>query len=309
MKISLIGAGNIGGLAAMRLAEAGFDNILLVDIAKGLAQGKALDLEDAGAIIKHNYRIRGTEDIAAVKDSDVTVITAGLTRKPGMSREDLLAKNSQILKEICLQIKKVSSNSIVIIVTNPLDLMTYLALKVLGSKAQKVFGMGSILDAARFTNLISQELKVASSDIEACVIGTHGEGMLPLPRLTTIKGVSLDKMLDKEKIEALVKKTLERGHEIISLSGSAYFAPSQAITAIIRAIAKDEKRIFGVSAYLDGEYGIRDLCIGVPCRLGKGGIEQIIEPDLNQEEKSAFLRSAESIRKNLEPIKTLSHGL
>lgn len=308
MKISIIGAGNIGGLAALRLAEAGFSDIILVDIAKGKAFGKALDLEDAGAVLRYNYHIQGTEDIAEVKDSDIIIITAGLTRKPQMTREDLLNKNASILKEVCLNIKKVATDSIVIIVTNPLDLMTYLALKIMGSKTSKVFGMGVSLDAARFVNLISKELNIPNTDIEACVIGAHGEGMLLFPRFTTIKGIKLDEMLEDKKIQALINKTLERGHEIISLSGSAYFAPAQAITVMVKAIAKDEKRIIGVSAYLNGEYSSKDICIGVPCRLGKEGIEQIIELDLNKEEKSAFFCSVESIRKNLELIKPFCHG-
>lgn len=309
MKISIIGAGNVGGLTALRLAEAGFNDIVLVDIAKGKAEGKALDLEDAGATLKYNYCIQGTEDITKVKDSDIIIITAGLTRKPGMNREDLLNKNARILKEVCLGIKKVSADSIVIIVTNPIDLMTYLALKIIGSKPYKVFGMGISLDAARFTNLISKELNIPYTDIEAYVIGSHGEGMLPLPRFTMIKGMKLDEILEDKKIQALMKKTLERGHEIVSLSGSAYFAPSQAITVMVKATALDEKRILGVSAYLNGEYNTKDICIGVPCRLGKEGIEQIIELDLNKEEKSAFLRSVESIRKNLELIRPFCHGL
>ncbi|MFH0913255.1 MAG: malate dehydrogenase [Candidatus Omnitrophota bacterium] len=311
MKVSIIGAGNIGGLTAMRLAEAGFKEVVLVDIAKGLAQGKALDLEDSGAALKYNYRIQGTDDIKNTGDSDIIVITAGLTRKPGMPREDLLQKNAGILKEICLSIKDISPQSILIIVTNPLDLMTYLALKITGFGPGQVFGMGMTLDAARFTNLISKELDIPCSDIEACVIASHGQNMLPLPRFTTIKGVALNEILDDKKIELLIKKTLGRGEEIVSLlgSGSAYFAPSQAIAAIVKTIAKDEKRNLGVSAYLNGEYAIKDICIGVPCRIGKNGIEQIIELDLNEEERAAFLHSAESIRKNLEAIKPFYHGL
>ena len=311
MKISIIGAGNVGGLTAMRLAEAGFGDIVLVDIAKGIAQGKALDLEDAGAILKYNYHIRGTDDIEAIKDSDIIIATAGLARKPGMTREDLLNKNARILKDVCLVIKKISPQSILMVVTNPLDLMTYLALKITGFKSNKVFGMGVSLDTARFTNLISKELNVPNTDIEACVIGSHGEGMLPLPRFTTVKGVELTKMLEDERIKTLVKKTIQRGQEIVSLlgSGSAYFAPSQAIAAIVKIIVKDEKRLIGLSSYLNGEYAIKDTCIGVPCRLGKKGIEKIIEFDLNKEEKSLFLNSAESIRKNLELIKPFCHGL
>lgn len=295
----------------MRLAETGFEDIILVDIAKGLAQGKALDLEDAGAILKYDYRIHGTDDIKEISGSDIIIITAGLTRKPGMTREDLLSKNALILKKICLNVKELSPNSIVIIVTNPLDLMTYLALKITGFKPQKVFGMGVTLDAARFANFISRELNAPYADIEACVIGNHGENMLILPRFTTVKGTALNNLLDAQKTGRLIEKTLQRGQEIVSLlgSGSAHFAPSQAITEIIKTIVKNEKHTIGVSAYLSGEYGIRDICIGVPCRLGKEGIEEIIELDLNKEEELAFLRSAESIRKNLELIKSFCHGL
>jgi len=311
MKISIIGAGNVGGLTAMRLVEAGFGDVVLVDITEGLAQGKAFDLEDAGSILKFSYHIQGTDDIENTKNSDIIIITAGLARKPGMTREDLLNKNAQILKDVCLKIKKISPQSIVIVVTNPLDLMTYLALKITGFKSHKVFGMGISLDTARFANLISRELNIPNTDIEACVIGSHGEGMLPLPRFTTVKDMKLNELLEAEKIEALIKKTLERGQEIVSLlgNGSAYFAPSQAILSIVRAIVKDEKRMIGVSAYLNGEYGIKDICIGVPCRLGKEGIEKVIEFDLNKEERPLFLKSTESIHEILDLIKPFYHGL
>ena len=311
MKISVIGAGNVGGLTAMRLAEAGFGDIVLVDVAKGLAQGKALDLEDAGSVVKYNCRVQGTDNLGAIKDSSIVIVTAGLARKPGMSREDLLNKNARIMKEVCLAIKRIAGEALVIVVTNPLDLMTYLALKITGFKPNKVFGMGASLDTARFAYQISKELNLPVTDIEACVMGSHGEGMLPLPRFTTVKGLALTEMLEEEKIKILVKKTLERGQEIVSLlsSGSAYFAPAQAIAAIVKIIAKDEKRIIGLSAYLNGEYGMKDICIGVPCRLGREGIEKIIEFDLNKEEKLLFLNSAESVRKNLGLIKPHFHGL
>lgn len=311
MKISIIGAGNIGGLAAMRLLESGFKELVLVDVAKGLAEGKALDLEDSLAFLKYDCRLEGTGDISGIAGSDIVVITAGLTRKPGMTREDLLLKNAQILKEICLAVKKYAAKAIVIIVTNPLDLMTYLAVKILGFQSPRVIGMGMSLDAARFTRLISQELKVASAEIEAWVVGSHGEGMLPLPRLTTVKGVSLSELLDDKKTEALIDRVKGRGHEIVSLlaSGSAYFAPSQAIAMIARSVAKDEKRIIGVSAYLNGEYAQRDICAGVPCRIGKKGIEQIIELELNRGEKDAFAKSLDSLRNNLGLLKPFYHGL
>ncbi|MDP3732654.1 MAG: malate dehydrogenase [Candidatus Omnitrophota bacterium] len=311
MKISIIGAGNVGGLTAMRLAEAGFGDIVLADITKGLALGKAFDLEDAGSVLKYNYCIRGTDDIEDTKNSDIIIITAGLTRKLGMSREDLLNRNAEILKGVCLKIKKISSQAILIVVTNPLDLMTYLVLKITGFKSNRVFGMGPNLDTARFANLISKELNIPNTDIEACVIGSHGEGMLPLARFTTVKGMALNELLDDEKIKVITKKTLERGLEIVSLlrSGSAYLAPSQAIATVVRIILKDEKRIIGVSAYLNGEYGINDTCIGVPCRIGKDGIEKIIELELNKEERLLFFKSAESIRKNLGLIKPFCDGL
>ena len=289
----------------MRLAQEGAGEILLVDIVKGLAQGKCFDLEDCRPILKYNYNVEGTDDIQRIKDSDIVVITAGLARKPGMTREDLLNKNTQILKNICLNIKKLAPESIVIVVTNPLDAMTYLALKITGFRPHKVFGMGITLDTARFANLISKELNISPADIEAGVIGSHGEMMLPLPRFTNIKGVVLDEFLDEKKIKKLVVGTIDRGREIVSLlgSGSAYFAPSAAVTAIIRAIVKDEKRNLGVSAYLNGEYGLKDICIGVPCRLGRQGIEKIIELDLNKTELEAFLKSAESIREIIKQLK------
>ncbi|MFH1888867.1 MAG: malate dehydrogenase [Candidatus Omnitrophota bacterium] len=311
MKITIIGAGNVGGLTAMRLAEAGFGEIVLADIDGGLAKGKALDLEDNASILRLNYRIFGVGDMAKIGNSDIIVITAGLTRKPGMTREDLFNKNARILKEVCIKIKEISPGSIVIVVTNPLDLMTYLALKVTAFKPGRVFGMGISLDTARFANLISQELNLSYADIEACVIGSHGEGMMPLPRLTTIKGIELSQFLSEEKVKDITNRTMGRGLEIVSSlgSGSAYFAPSQAIAAIVKMIAKDEKRTVGLSAYLNGEYGEKDICIGVPCRLGKNGIEKIIELDLNQQERALFTQAAGSIRSNLELIKPFCHGL
>lgn len=307
MKISIIGAGNVGGLTAMRLAQEGVGDVLLVDIVKGLARGKVFDLEDSAAVLKLNYNIKGTDDINEIKDSGIIIVTAGLTRKPGMSREDLLNKNAHILKALCLSIRKSAPESIVIIVTNPLDLMTRFALKITGFKPNKVFGMGVSLDAARFINLISKELSIPTTDIDACVIGSHGEGMLPLTRFTNIKGATLDKFIDEKKIQALVTKTIERGKDIVSLlgSGSAYFAPSAAIAELVRIIAKDEKRILGVSAYLNGEYGIKDVCIGVPCRLGKSGIEKIVELDLNQQEKHALQTCANKLKEQYKETNNL----
>jgi malate dehydrogenase len=270
----------------------------MVDVLKGMAQGKSLDLEDARNILSNNYDIRGTDDIAQIKGSDIVVVTAGLARKPGMTREELLQKNAAILRDVCLNVRKLAPESVLVIVTNPLDLMTYYALKITGFKANRVLGMGVTLDASRFANLIAKELQAAPSDIMATVIGSHGEGMLPLARFTTVKGISLEELMDTQKSDSLVKRTIARGQEIVTLlgSGSAYFAPSAAAAQIVRCIAKDEKKTLGVSAYLSGEYGIKDVCIGVPCRIGREGIEKIVELDLNSEEKKAFGASAENIR-------------
>jgi malate dehydrogenase len=305
MKISIIGAGNVGSLSALRIAQEGLGEVVLIDKIKGLAQGKVLDLEDACPLLKYNYNIKGTEDLGEIAGSSIIVITAGLPRKPGMSREELLEKNAQIIQDVCGQIKKIAAQAIVMVVTNPLDLMSYLALKITGFLPQKVFGMGVSLDAARFTNLIGRELNISNTEIEATVIGSHGEGMLPLPRFTRIKGVSLDKFMGKEDIEVLITRTKERGAEIVSLlgSGSAYFAPSAAIAELVRAIAKDEKRILGVSAYLNGEYGLKDICIGVPCRIGRNGIENIIELDLNKAEKGLLQKAVESLKTHVEALK------
>ncbi len=294
MKISVIGAGNVGSLTAMRIAGEGLGDVLLIDVVKGLACGKALDLEDARPILRHNYNIKGSDDIRLVKDSDIVVVTAGLARKPGMSREELLAKNAQILKDVCLNIKELAKDAIVIIVTNPLDIMTLYALKTTGFKPQKLFGMGISLDTARFANLISQELGLLCTDIEALVIGAHGEGMMPLPSFTKVKGVALDEFMNEDKIKALVSRTINRGAEIVANlgTGSAFFAPSAAISAIVKTIAKDEKRVIGLCSYLNGEYGIKNTCIGVPCRLGKEGIEKVIELELSQEEKAKLHKSA-----------------
>ncbi len=304
MKISIIGAGNVGGLTAMRLAENTLGDIMLVDIAKGLAQGKILDLEDSRAILKSNYNIKGTDNIDEMLNSNIIVVTAGLARRPGMAREELLNKNALILKDICLKIKELAPEAIVILVTNPLDLMTQFALKITGFPVKRIFGMGVSLDAARFANLISNELQISPVNIEPSVIGNHGEGMLPLPRFTTIKGICLDKLVSEAKIENLIARAIDRGKEIVSLlgTGSAYFAPSAAITEIVKSIIYDEKRILGVSAYLNGEYNIQDACIGVPCIIGKNGIEKIIELELNETESSALQASALKLK---EQYKTL----
>ncbi len=304
MKISVIGAGNVGGLTAMRIAQDSLVEVCLIDIAKGLSCGKALDIEDSRALLKFGSPVLGTDDLASLGGSDIVVITAGFPRKPGMTREDLLNKNAQVIKELCGGVKKYSPEAILIIVTNPLDLMTRLALKMTGFKASRVMGMGISLDAARFNNLIAEELNIFPQEVNAIVIGSHGEGMMPLVRLSTVRDAPLDKFIDAKKAEELINKIIGRGLEIVSLlgSGSAYFAPSAAISSLVKAIARDEKHIIGVSAYLNGEYGVKDIFIGVPCCLGSDGIEQIIELDLNQEEKEVFVKSALRLQEQFSSI-------
>lgn len=305
MKISVIGAGNVGGLTAMRLAEAGLGEVLLCDVAKGLAAGKAGDMLDSQAALKCRFNIDGSDDISKIEGSQVIIVTAGLARKPGMTREELLQKNAQIVKEVSLQIKDKAPQAIVIVVTNPLDLMTFLVLKTSGLSPKRVFGMGLNLDTSRFANLISRQLNMPATEINAMVIGAHGEGMLPLARLSQARGVALEELLDEEKLKALTAATVKRGAEIVSLlgSGSAYFAPSAALLEVVKAIAGDQKRTLGLSVYLNGEYGLKDICIGLPCLLGKNGIEKIIELDLNSEEKQAFLKTADSIKGRLDQLK------
>lgn len=304
MKISIIGAGNVGGTTALRLAQTVRADIFLIDIAKGLSRGKALDLDDARKLVGTHYGVCGSERLEDVRDSDMVVVTAGLTRKPGMTREDLLHKNAQILKDVCQVIKSVAAGSTVIIVSNPLDLMTRVAMKVTGFDARKVFGMGPSLDAARFANAISNETGVPVLEIEPLVIGSHGEGMLPLPAYTKVRGKPLDTLLDAATINKLILQTLNRGQEIVTLlgSGSAYYAPSAAIAQIVKIIISQEPRLVGLSALLNGEYGAQDVCIGVPCRLGKDGIEEIVELKLSAQESQAFLSSCARLKEQFDSL-------
>jgi len=300
MKISIIGAGNVGGLAAMRILEQGSASVVLVDVVKNLAKAKGCDLDDARSLVGHNCFIEGTEDFSRIQGSDIVVVCAGLARKPGMTREDLLKINYEIVKKISSDIKKFSPDCIVIAVSNPVDIMTYALLKETGFDKRRVIGMGSNLDSSRFNNIISKRLNVPSSKIKAMVIGSHGESMIPLPRFSLVKGKPLTKILSKEKVQELVSATKNRGAEIVSLYGvgSAYFAPGAAILEICSAIARNKKITIPACVYLDGEYESRDVCIGVPVVIGRNGINKIIELKLNQEEKELFLNSVKSIKES-----------
>ena len=300
-KTAIIGAGNVGGQTALLLMQAGIRDILLLDVAGGLAKGKALDLEDCASIFKRDCVIEGSDDFSLLKECSVVIITAGLARKPGMTRDDLLRKNSEIVSGIALKVKEYAHTSIVLVVTNPVDIMTSLVAKVTGFDTKRVFGMGVSLDGARFANIIHQELKIPVTAIEAVVIGNHGQTMVPAPALTQVSGKPLATLMNKEAVARLTQATVERGAAIVGYlgSGSACFAPAAAIADIVKAIVNDEKRALGVCAYLQGEYGVKDVYLGVMAYIGKHGIEKIVELKLSPEEKDAFHKSADSVRQQL----------
>lgn len=304
-KITVVGAGHVGATCAHDIAAKNLGDVVLLDVVGGLPQGLGLDMLQAGPIEGFDGWILGTNDYADTENSDLYVITAGLARKPGMTREDLLKKNAQIIKSTAQEIKKRSPKSIIIVVTNPLDIMAQVALKVTGFDPRRVMGMAGILDAARFRAFISQELNVPAQDIEAQVLGGHGDAMVPLPRLTKVKGKPLTELLPKDKIDALVLRTKNGGAEIVNLlkTGSAYYAPAAAAAQMAEAVLLDQKKIFPCSAYLNGQYGLKEVYIGVPIKLGRLGVEEIVELKLADEELSALNRSAAVVTENFNILK------
>jgi malate dehydrogenase len=297
-KITVVGAGAVGATLAQRIIEGSVADVVLVDILGNVAKGKAFDLLDASPIVGHEKTIVGTDDYSQIKGSDIAVITAGLPRKPGMTRDDLVAKNAAIIRNVTSGIKKYAPEAILIVVTNPLDTMTYLTLKETGFAKNKVIGMAGVLDGSRFTYLLAEELKVPRASVETYMLGSHGDTMVPLLSKTRVGGRAVTSLIAKEKLDTIIKRTCDRGAEIVSLlgSGSAYYSPSAAVFKMISAILGGSKETFVVSAYLDGEYGLKDICVGVPCLLGRSGIEKIVELELSADEKKAFLKSAEAIR-------------
>ena len=304
MKISIIGSGNVGATAAWQLLQKDFADIAITDVVAGIAEGKALDMMHAAALLGLKHKISGTSDISQIKNSEIVVITAGLARKPGMTRLDLLQKNAEIVKGICASIKENAPNAIVIVVTNPLDIMTYLAFKTTGFSAKRVFGMAGVLDTARFKHYASIASNTPPDKIETNVLGSHGDLMLPLLAHTKINNKPLADVLPKEKIDEIVNKTRNAGAEVVALlqTGSAYYAPASSIAEMAEAIASDSKKQFPICAYLNGEYGLSDLCIGVPCILGKSGIEKIAELQLSAEEKAIFGKCAEEIKQGIKEL-------
>ncbi len=291
----------MGATLAQRIIEGGIADVVLVDILKNIAAGKALDLLDASPVVGHERGIVGTDDYADTKGSDIVVITAGLPRKPGMTREELISKNAGIVKSVAENIRKNSPSAIVIVVTNPLDVMTYLALKAIGSPRNKVFGMAGVLDGSRMANLIADELKVKRSAVETVVLGSHGDTMVPVLSKTKVGGKPVANLIPKDRLDKILKRTCDRGAEIISLlgTGSAFYSPSAATVKMINAILNDTKETLTASALLEGEYGLENICIGVPCVMGKTGMERVVEIDLSKEEKAAFMRSADAIQDSI----------
>ena len=306
-KISIVGAGNVGASCAQRIAERGHVDVVLVDVVPGLPQGKALDILESAPILNFDVQLTGTNDYRETVDSDAVVITAGLARKPGMTRDQLLLANLKIIAEVIRNVVNYSPGCIIVMVTNPLEAMTYLAIQTSKFNRSRVVGLSGVLDASRFSTFIAAELKVPPADVSACVLGSHGKNMVVIPRLTTVKGRPVTELLPKDTIDKLVARTVEGGGEIVGLlkTGSAFYAPSAAATRMAEAIILDKKEILPCAAYLQGEYGIQDAVIGVPVKLGKNGIEQIIELDLTKEEKQALAHSAKGFQ---ELVKTMKSG-
>lgn len=304
-KVSIIGAGNVGATCAQRIADKGYADIVLVDIIEGLPQGRALDMLESAPILRSDAHIIGTNSYQETANSDVVVITSGIPRKPGMSREELLQANANIVAGVVRNVANHSPNCIIIMVTNPLDAMTYLALRVSQFSRDKVMGLSGVLDTTRLRSFIAAELNVSVEDVSACILGQHGAAMLVIPRLTTVGGIPITKLLSQEKVNQLVERTIGAGAEIVGLlkTGSAYYAPSAAVAQMVEAIVLDKKRILPCATYLDGEYGIKDSVISVPVKLGKNGIEQIIELELTAEEKSALASAAKAVRELVKTIK------
>ncbi|MCI0894587.1 MAG: malate dehydrogenase [Chloroflexi bacterium] len=297
-KVTVVGAGNVGATTALRIQQLGYADVVLVDVVEDLPQGKGLDMLEAGPVLGSDARITGSNSYQESADSDLVVITAGIARRPGMSRDDLLLTNMRITSSVTEEVVKYSPNCIIIAVTNPLDAMVQNVYETSGFPRNRVFGMAGILDTARFRTFIAQELDVSVEDVQALVLGGHGDDMVPLVRYTTAGGIPIRELMAEEKIDQLVRRTREGGGEIVALlkEGSAYYAPSAAITQMVEAVLLDKKRILPCCTYLEGEYGINGLCVGVPVKLGAGGMEQIIQIGLTDDERAALNHSAASVQ-------------
>lgn len=307
-KISVIGAGNVGATLVQRLAEAELaKHVAVVDILEGIPQGKALDILESSPVYGYDTRVVGSNTYDVIADSDIVVVTAGIARKPGMSRDDLIATNAKIVTDVCNNIKKFAPNTLVIVVSNPLDAMCHVALKATGFPSNRVFGMAGVLDSARYKTFIAEALDVSVEDIQGFVLGGHGDTMVPLPRYTTVAGIPLSDFLDAATIDKIVDRARNGGAEIVGYlkTGSAFYAPSASVLEMIESIAKDKKKILPCAVHLSGEYGIKDLYVGVPVKLGKNGIEQVIELKLSDAEVQELRKSADAVQELVNSLNAL----
>ena len=304
-KITIVGAGNVGAHAAVWAATKELGNIVLIDVVEGVPQGKGLDLTEASPVEGFDSRILGTNDYKDTANSDIVIITAGMARKPGMSRSDLINTNTGIVKGVTEQIAKHSPNAIIIVVTNPLDVMVYVAWKVSGFQHNRVIGLSGALDAARLKTFIAMELNVSVEDVSAMVIGGHADEMVPLPRYSTVSGIPIGQLISKNRIDAIMERTKKAGSEIVGLlkTGSAFYAPSAAVIEMAESIIRDKKRVIPCAAYCNGKYGVNGIFIGVPVKLGSDGVEDIIEIELSKEERTQLDNSVSVIKKLIEEIK------
>lgn len=299
MKVTVIGAGSVGATTAQRLVENELGDVVLLDVIEGLPQGKVLDMIEAGPVYNYQCRIVGTNSYEDTENSDIVVITSGKPRKPGMNRDDLLKVNTEVVKNVVEQVVQKSPNAILIVVTNPLDAMAYVAYKMSGFPRERVIGMAGVLDSSRLRTFIAMELNVSIDDVHAFVLGGHGDTMVPMIRFATVAGIPVTELLSNEKLDAIIKRTVGGGAEIISLlkSGSTFYAPSASIAGMVDAIIKDKKKILPCTVLCKGEYGFNDIFLGLPVKLGKKGVEQIIEIKFNKEESDALKKSADSVKK------------
>ena len=309
-KIALIGSGNIGGTLAYLIGLKELADVVLIDVAEGIPQGKGLDISQSLAVDGQDGYISSSNDYSAIKDSDVIIVTAGIPRKPGMSRDDLLSVNSEIIKKIAENIKNYAPGAFVIVITNPLDVMVWVMQKYSGLPTNMVVGMAGVLDSSRFKHFLASELKISVKDITSFVLGGHGDSMVPLTRYTTVAGIPLSDVIDmgwvtKDRVDEIVKRTRDGGAEIVGLlkTGSAFYAPASSAVSMAQSYIKDYKRILPCAAYLNGQYGINDLYVGVPCVIGKAGVEKIVEIKLTNEEKEAFNKSVDSVKSIIASIK------
>jgi malate dehydrogenase len=303
-KVTVVGAGNVGGTTAQRLAERDYADVVLVDIVEGLPQGKALDILESGPVLGFDSKVTGTNGYEESAGSDVVVITSGSPRKPGMSRDDLLKTNQNIVQSVTEEVARHSPEAIIVVVANPLDAMCHVAMEVSGFPRERVVGMAGILDTARYRTFIAQELGVSVRDVFALVLGGHGDTMVPLPSMATVSGVAITELLPQDRVEAIVDRTRNGGAEIVQLlqSGSAFYAPSAAVVEMVDTILLDQKRILPCAAFLQGEYGIDDLFVGVPIKLGASGMEEIVELDLQEDELNDLRESAGTVRELVEVL-------